>query len=137
MAPAAFVCALVGLGLGLALRPTELVERARWAEASGLLPAGARVLAARPTFTVALGQDGLLWLVPHVALDAPDLLVYRAGARDEGGEQLPPDAQLLGPTSPSVATSFESRDVPVTLILYSLGHRRRFDTVTLRGEGAR
>jgi len=138
LAPVAFLGALLGLGAGLAARPTELVERARQARAAGRLPEGARVIAARPHYTVALTAAGRLRLMPELALDAPDLLVYSASAAAGEAEQLPSDARLLGPASPTTATEFAWDGRDATLILYSLGHRRRFDTVLLRGlEGGR
>ncbi len=74
--------------------------------------------------------------MPHDALDAPDLLVYLIDglrAADGDAEQLPADARLLGPASPTAATSFEWTPGPKVVVLYSLGHRQRFDTVDLRG----
>jgi len=139
LAPGAFLGALTGLGVALAARPTEFVERARRGHSvHAVLPRGATILATRPHYTVASTElpQPRLWLVPHAALDAPDLLVYRAdalGDAEHDAEQLPPGARLLGPASPTAATSFEWAPGPLVLVLYSLGHRRRFDAVALDG----
>jgi hypothetical protein len=77
--------------------------------------------------------------VPRVALDAPDLLVYRAPtdtASMDDTEQLPSGARLLGAASPTDSTSFPWTPGPCVLVLYSLGHSRRFDTVQVRDAGA-
>jgi hypothetical protein len=138
LAPGSFVCALAGLAVALAERPTEFALRARQGHVvRGVLPEHATILADRPHYTIASTAlpEPRLWLVPHVALDAPDLLVYRVdelGGTDTDSRQLPPDATLLGPASPTASTSFAWTPGPLVLVLYSLGHRQRFDTVDLR-----
>lgn len=138
LAPGSFVVALVGLAVALAARPTEFVERARRAHVvRGALPQHATILAERSQYTLASTTlpEPRLWLVPHAALDAPDLLVYRVeahGPAESDRTQLPPDAMLLGNASPTEATSFSWTPGPILLVLYSLGHRQRFDTIDLR-----
>jgi len=139
LAPGSFVCALAGLAVALAARPTEFVERSRAGHVvRGFLPEHATILAERPHYTLASTEqpEPRLWLVPHAALDAPDLLVYRVdalGAAERDAAQLPSEATLLGPASPTAATSFAWTPGPAVIVLYSLGHRQRFDTIDLRG----
>jgi len=141
LAPCAFGLALVGLGAGLAARPTEFVRTSQgFARDLGVQVSGGAIVfddegrfavAFQPTPTEADPLAGRLTLWPREPLDAPDLLVYRADSRGEG-EDLPAGAILVGPASPTQKTHFDIGPGPGFIVLYSLAHGARYDAVDLR-----